>query len=240
MSDAMPPMYQQVKQYLIRKIESKEYAAGEKLPSERDLSEKFRVSRMTARNAVLELVKEGYVYRDGARGTIVSPKKVKRNFLSAAGFSEHLRESGVCDSRSELIEAGLTEADAWLSSRLNIPLGTECFRLLRLRIGNDTPIAVDEAYIPKQIAPTLLGHDFTKESLWEVLESVYGHRPTHTKASVEIVSFEERETALMKLPGGQTGFKVIYQNFDQDHTLMEYTITYYRGDLFLFEYEMSR
>lgn len=84
MSEIMPPMYQQVKNYLIRKIESKEYAEGEKLPSERDLSDKFQVSRMTARNAIIELVKEGYVYRDGARGTIVSPRKVKRNFLSAA------------------------------------------------------------------------------------------------------------------------------------------------------------
>ncbi len=240
MSEIMPPMYQQVKNYLIRKIESKEYAEGEKLPSERDLSDKFQVSRMTARNAILELVKEGYVYRDGARGTIVSPRKVKRNFLSAAGFTEHQRESGVCDSRTRLIEAGLTEADAWLSSRLNIPLGTECFRLLRLRIGNGTPVAVDEAYIPKRIAPTLLDHDFSEESLWDVLETVYGHRPTHTKATVEIVSFEERETGLMELPEGQTGFKVIYSNYDQDHTLMEYTITYYRGDLFLFEYEMSR
>ena len=127
MSEIMPPMYQQVKNYLIRKIESKEYAEGEKLPSERDLSDKFQVSRMTARNAILELVKEGYVYRDGARGTIVSPRKVKRNFLSAAGFTEHQRESGVCDSRTRLIEAGLTEADAWLSSRLNIPLGTSGF-----------------------------------------------------------------------------------------------------------------
>lgn len=239
MPDSMPPMYQQVKNYLIRKIEQHDYNEGDKLPSERELSDKFQVSRMTARNALLELVKEGYVYRDGARGTIVSPKKVKRNFLSAAGFSEHLRESGVCDSRSELIEFGLVEADAWLSSHLNISLGTECFRLVRLRTGNGQPMAVDEAYIPMQIAPGLTDHDFSRESLWEVLESA-GHRPTRTKASVEIVHFDERETELMKLPAEDTGFKVIYQNYDQDDLLMEYTITYYRGDMFLFEYEICR
>lgn len=238
--DAKLPMYQQVKNYLIRKIESHEYKEGQKLLSERELSEKFQISRMTARNAILELVKEGYAYRDGARGTFVSSKKVKRNFLASAGFSDHMEKSGIEDRESRVMCFELVEADTWLSSRLSISLGTECFHLVRLRIGNGQPMAVDECYIPVNMAPTLMDHDFSKESLWKVLEHEYGHRPTQTRASIEIVSFEKREQNYLNVSERAKGFKVTYMNYDQHGEPLEYTITYYREDMFIFEYELIR
>lgn len=238
--DAMLPMYQQIKNYLVGKIESKEYREGAKLPSERELSEKFQISRMTARNAILELVKEGYAYRDGARGTFVASKKVKRNLLSIAGFSEHLKELGVQDRRSEVVEFEIVEADAWLTSKVQVSLGSECYRMVRLRIGNGQPMAVEECYIPKSMAPTLGEHDFSKESLWKVLETEYGHRPTRTKASVEITHFNKREIQLMKLKDRAMGFKVTDTNYDQNDELLEYNISYYREDMFVFEYEILR
>ena len=233
-------MYWQIKNYLVGKIESKEYREGAKLPSERELSEKFQISRMTARNAILELVKEGYAYRDGARGTFVASKKVKRNLLTSAGFAEHLKELGVQDRRSEVVDFEIVEADSWLASNLKVSLGTECYRMVRLRIGNNQPMAVDESYIPKNMAPTLMKHDFSRESLWEILERDYGHRPTRTRASVEIAHFNKREVQLMKLRERAMGFKVTYMNYDQNDESLEYTITYYREDMFVFEYEIFR
>ena len=112
--------------------------------------------------------------------------------------------------------------------------------MVRLRIGNNQPMAVDESYIPKNIAPTLMKHDFSRESLWEILERDYGHRPTRTRASVEIAHFNKREVQLMKLRERAMGFKVTYMNYDQNDESLEYTITYYREDMFVFEYEIFR
>lgn len=238
--NSMLPMYQQMKNYLVGKIESMEYQEGDRLPSERELSEKFQISRMTARNAILELVKEGYAYRDGARGTFVASKKVKRNLLSIAGFSEHMKALGIQDRRSEVVEFVTIEADARLASRMGVSLGTECHRIVRLRLGNGQPMAVEESYIPKNMAPTLAEHDFSRESLWEVLEKNFGHRPARTKASLEIVHFDQREIDLMGLGSRAVGFRVVNTNLDKNGEPVEFSVAYYREDMFVFEYEMIR
>ena len=71
------PKYLQIEKYLLNKIESGEYKKGSKLPSERELGEKFGISRMTARNALSELVKSGVAVRKGTAGTLVTGIKKK-------------------------------------------------------------------------------------------------------------------------------------------------------------------
>lgn len=138
----LQPRYIQIKNYLIGKIEFRECKQNDKLPSERELSDRFGISRMTARNAILELVRDGYVYRNGAKGTFVTGKKVKRNFLHVGGFSTHMKESGVENFETKVLTAESLEADAWISNKLNINIGSTCYHFIRLRIGNEQPIAI--------------------------------------------------------------------------------------------------
>ncbi|MDF2522884.1 MAG: araR2 [Clostridiales bacterium] len=66
------PKYQQLKDYLIQTIKTQELHAGEKIPSENELAEKFEISRHTIRQAIGELVNEGWLYRVQGKGTYVN------------------------------------------------------------------------------------------------------------------------------------------------------------------------
>ncbi len=233
------PRYIQIKNYLIGKIESGEYKKNDRLPSERELSERFKISRMTARNAILELVRDGYVYRNGSKGTFVAGKKVKRNFLHIGGFSTHMKESGVENFETKVITFEKLEADAWISKRLNVSMGTICYHLLRLRLGNGQPMAVDESYINGSFTPDIMQYDFSQVSLWKILEQVYDHKPAKGKNSIELYYFDKRECKLLDLKNGTAGFRTCNTNYDKDGNVVEYSITYYRGDLFSFSYEMD-
>lgn len=235
----LQPRYIQIKNYLIGKIESGEYKQNDKLPSERELSDRFGISRMTARNAILELVRDGYVYRNGAKGTFVTGKKVKRNFLHVGGFSTHMKESGVENFETKVLTAESLEADAWISNKLNINIGSTCYHFIRLRIGNEQPIAIDESYINGEYLPDLLQHDFSEESLWKILEQNKEHKPCRGRNAIELYHFDKRKCKLLELKNGTEGFRVLNFNYDKYGNVIEYSITYYRGDMFSFSYEVD-
>ena len=233
----MLPRYLQIKNYLIGKIESGEFQKDEKLPSERELSERFKISRMTARNAIVELVRDGYVYRNGAKGTFVAGKKVKRNFLHACGFRTYMEESGMKDVKTTIICFEKVEADAWLSKQLQVNIGQACYHLLRLRSANGQNMAVDESYLNGKLMPNLMQYDFSQVSLWEVMGDRYHCKPVRTSSAIELHHFEKRESKLLDVKNGTVGFRVLSTNYAENQEIVEYCVTYYRGDLFLFAYE---
>ncbi|MBV7275386.1 GntR family transcriptional regulator [Clostridiaceae bacterium UIB06] len=238
--NVLPPMYLQVKNFLIEKIENNVYKEQEKLPSERELSEKFQISRMTARNAITELVNEGYAYRDGVRGTFVSKKKVKRNFVTLDGFSRYLKQSGVTDVKTKVVEFSYIEADSWLSSKLNVPIGSGCYKLIRVRIGNDEPMAVEHTFINGAFTEGLLQYDFSKESLYHILDTKYSCMPKRSVNTLEMCYFNNFDANLLRVKSGTAGFITKGKSYDESNNLIEYVEIYNRGDLFKFTYELRR
>ncbi|HET8790934.1 MAG TPA: GntR family transcriptional regulator, partial [Modicisalibacter sp.] len=66
------PRYQQIKQYLLERIRSREYPTHHQIPPEEQLARQFDVSRMTANKAIRDLVHEGYLTRQPGLGTFVT------------------------------------------------------------------------------------------------------------------------------------------------------------------------
>jgi DNA-binding GntR family transcriptional regulator len=83
------PLYHQLKEILKDKIEKGEFSEGDLIPSEREICETYRVSRITARQAILDLVNDGLLYREGGRGTFVASKNKKKLTIAlvATGYS---------------------------------------------------------------------------------------------------------------------------------------------------------
>lgn len=237
--NVLPPLYIQIKNFLIGKIESGEYEENGKLPSERELSEKFNVSRMTARNALNEVVNEGYAMRDGVRGTFAVGRKVKKNLFKLDSFANRLREEGITDTK-KVIEEKVLEADRWISKKLNIAIGSKCFEIVRLRMGNDIPIAIEYSYLGADKFPGLLRYDFSHDSLFQIMEDKYGCRVVRTKSKLEMGYFNKRNAKLLKLKEGDAGFMMKEFNYDAHDEVAEYCISVYRGDLWSFVYEIQR
>lgn len=102
----IPPVYIQIRDILAEKIKSGEFISGDKLPSERELSEIYSISRMTARNALTQLVDSGYAYRLKGKGTFVSYPNIERDFVKLSGFSQMLKSKGIKPS-NKIVKSGI-------------------------------------------------------------------------------------------------------------------------------------
>ncbi|GAC1351000.1 MAG: hypothetical protein NVSMB27_38930 [Ktedonobacteraceae bacterium] len=71
-----------------------EWKAGDLIPSERELSEKYGISRMTVRQAITDLVNDGLFYREQGKGTFVSQRKITQQLIHLTGFTEDIRARG--------------------------------------------------------------------------------------------------------------------------------------------------
>ncbi len=86
--EAPDPLYIQLRDTLEAEIRAGRYAAHQRLPSERELSAKFGVSRMTARQALLEMARNGAIYTRAGKGTFVAEPKIDQQLQALTGFSQ--------------------------------------------------------------------------------------------------------------------------------------------------------
>src|SRR5712692_3533744 len=93
--DSPVPLHHQVRNYLLGCIERGELLPGQKLLQEREYSARFGISLAPVRQAILDLVKEGYFYRVPGRGTFVREQKVEEKISILASFSESMRAKGL-------------------------------------------------------------------------------------------------------------------------------------------------
>jgi GntR family transcriptional regulator len=137
----IPPVYIQIRDILAEKIKSGEFISGDKLPSERELSEIYSISRMTARNALTQLVDSGYAYRLKGKGTFVSYPNIERDFVKLSGFSQMLKSKGIKPS-NKIVKSGIIEADKKIASLLETTIGTKVYEIVRIRYGTQYSLAV--------------------------------------------------------------------------------------------------
>src|SRR5437868_11837478 len=89
------PLHHQVRNYLLGCIERGELLPGQTLLQEREYAARFRISLAPVRQAILDLVKEGYLYRVPGRGTFVCEQKVEEKISILASFTESMRAKGL-------------------------------------------------------------------------------------------------------------------------------------------------
>lgn len=238
-STALLPKYLQVKNYILGKINSGEYKKGKKLPSERELSEKFGISRMTARYALTELIKEGVAYRKGTYGTIVSSTKSKKSTAKLESFTSFARSQGYKDIRAEVIIKEKKEADAYVSEKLEISLGTPYYHMIRVRFCENEPKAVEENFINCRFIPDFETYTFEHDSLWEILNRNKNSAPAGARVQVEMIYLDKSISRHLNVNSGSPAFKAETRTYNKDNELIECSLSYYPGDTYVFSYEVD-
>lgn len=177
------PVYYQLRNVIIEKIESGEYTEENLIPSEREISEELGISRMTVRQALNQLVSEGYLVREKGRGTFVAKARLHQKNISS--FSDTVRAKGMTP-HTKILNFEKIECEEALSKELDIPLGTKVYNIKRLRSADNTPIAIEEIFIPEQFCQDIEKQDLT-QSFYKLLEKYYGYSIHHTDSMIEAV-----------------------------------------------------
>src|SRR5271165_4384719 len=116
------PRYHQLKEILRERVRRGDWKPGDLIPSERELSETYRISRMTARQAVTDLVNEGVFYREQGKGTFVTSHKITLQLMRLTGFTEDISARGQRPS-TRVIAATMCPADDITAERLRVEVG---------------------------------------------------------------------------------------------------------------------
>lgn len=227
------PLYQQLQRALRAAIENRIIGPDDALPPERDLADMLGVSRITVRKAIDELVEDGLLIRKQGSGTFVS-NRVEKNFAKLTSFSEDMRARG-----REPRSVWLNRAEGTVTPEESLALrsspGTPVYRFHRIRIADDAPMAIEYATVLATCLPSV---EAVENSLYEALERA-GNRPVRALQRLRAVLLTAEQARLLKAQEGEAGLLVARVGYLKDGRAVEYSQSYYRGEIYDFVAELS-
>jgi DNA-binding GntR family transcriptional regulator len=151
------PAYLQIEEQLADRIEGGEFAPGDRLPTERELSEQLEVSRMTVRAAMDRLVQRDLIVRRQGKGTFVAEEKLRQDASKLQGFFENTVGQGILPV-SRLLERREVFATRHLAGILDVSVGEPLYRVVRLRGARGVAVVLETSYFPAAVVPGLLAN----------------------------------------------------------------------------------
>ncbi|HJP76691.1 MAG TPA: GntR family transcriptional regulator [Pseudonocardiaceae bacterium] len=224
------PRYYAVKVQLLDLIDT--LGVGAILPAERELAERFGVSRITLRQAVGELVLEGRLIRRQGSGTFVSPPKLVQR-LSLASYAEGMRSHGIVPGRSPITTEQLS-ADANLAADLGISAGDAVLHLERVLTADGDRVGLESCYLPAARFPDLLARFDPTTSLYAFLGEECGVVFAAAEERLETVLATPREALLIGTNPALPMLLLHRVSYDPDGRPIERVRSLYRGDRFSF------
>jgi GntR family transcriptional regulator len=227
------PLYLQLQRALKAAIDNRVLSPDDALPAERDLATDFKVSRITVRKALDGLVADGLLIRRQGSGNFVSAR-VEKNFAMLTSFSEDMRARGRTPRSVWLKKSsGTVTPEEALALRLSP--GTPVYRFHRLRYADDAPMAIEFATVVASALPSL---DAVHDSLYEALERS-NQRPAKALQRLRAVLLNAEQAELLKSAEGAAGLLVERLGSLRDGRAIEFSQSYYRGDVYDFVAELS-
>lgn len=232
------PLYHQIEQALRKQIETGELSAGQAI-SERELSERLKVSRMTARQALQALREEGLIYSERGRGTFVAEQKMTVHTRQLLGFTEDMRRRGL-SAGSKVLSFRKFRPEAATAAKLMLDEGAEAYEIVRLRLADRIPMAFETCLLPAHLCPDLKKTDVERGSLYQSLEESYGIRLGHADEILEAACATSREAELLSIKPRSPVLVVTRTVFATDGSLIEMVRSVYRGDRYQATIKLKR
>jgi GntR family transcriptional regulator len=233
------PRYCQIKRHLLEAIESGALGPGDRVPSERELTEQFGVSRMTARHALRDLETQGYLYRLQGKGTFVATPKLEQQLARLTSFTEDMRRRGL-EPGARVLSVEAVEAGAKVARALGIAASEPIFRLERLRLAGGEPMALEVSHIPAGLCPGLGEVDFTDQSLYWILRERFGVVLAGATQSLEAVPASPYEAEVLRVHEETPLLLLERVSFDAAGRAVEFVRSLYRGDRYRFTTELAQ
>ncbi len=232
------PIYIQIRESLRADITGGLLKRGEQLPSENELAVRYKVSRMTIRQSIEDLVDEGLLYRRHGVGTFVAFPHLQRDHTKLTSFFDKAENEGV-KVQVKLLSLEVIPATRKVAEALDLPAGSHVIRVKTLRYADNVPITVHDAHIPHKLFPDLVNENLEVQHLWTLFEK-NGYR---VKRAVQRLEAREASEELAQLMDVKEGAPVLFKErtvYADDGTPVEFTYCYNRGDLYSLTVALER
>jgi GntR family transcriptional regulator len=223
------PLHHQVYLDLKAALDSGEYRAGDRLPPERDLAQRYGCSLITVRRALSELAREQRIERTQGRGTHVLPPRIERNLAGNLSFTQEMQSRGLIPE-TRLLGAREEAADEHVAAALELPTGASVYYLERLRLASGEPLLLEQVRLPAERFPGLLEADLEGQSLYDLLAERFDARVGLVREALEPVLLRAREARLLNQAPRAPALLVEGIAFSMSGKPIEFGRTFVRGD----------
>ncbi len=233
------PRHQQISDWIRERIANGTFAPNDRLLSENQLGEEFKVSRITIRRALQTLENEGLIYRRQGLGAFVSDQRVAQSMIRLNDFVEDMALAGLKAS-SRIITFETITCPEHVAAELGLDAGKPVFRLDRLRLGDDAPIAFDITWLPPFYAQLLDGYDLENDTIYRILEEEYDISILLGRYRLDAVNAEEPIADHLHVPPGKALFLIERTSIAAKEKVVYFQHRYYRTDRVKYEVEVAR
>ena len=224
------PLYYQLLDILIDQINSGELKVDDKLPSERELCDKYNISRATVRQTMAELEQKGYIYRKQGRGTFITIPFLKQELEGLYSFSEEMKKIGKTPT-NRVVEFSIIKADDELAGKMQIRAGEEIIQFIRLRLADQEPMMYVRTYLPYASFPMITPAQLESRSLYRILEEDYNTLLVEANEKFRPAFPNEDEIKYLKISEKLPCMRIERTTRSQTG-IVEYTVGIARGDKF--------
>lgn len=233
------PLYHQLKEAILRDIEAGRWRPGDRLPTEDEWIRRFRVSKITVRQALADLVHMGIIRREQGRGTFVQRAPFEEGPRELTSFSDEMRGHGLA-AASRVLEQGIVAAAPEIAAALSIEPHAPVFRLRRLRLADGTPMGLQTASISMALVPGIERLSFADTSLYHVLAERYSLYADSARETHQAVLVTREDAALLKVPARAPALSAERLTTLVDGQPLEYVRSIMRGDRYRIVLDLSR
>ncbi len=232
------PRYMQIINYYMGIIEAGRLNEGDQMPTEEEIGELFRVSRITVRQALDGLCKGGYIYKQQGKGSFVAIKKTDMQLNHLVGFSDEMRSQGL-EPTTRLIKQEIITPSETVAQALRIDTSQKIYVIVRLRCADGIPMAVERVHLPFYRFAGIESLDLTR-SLYELLRDHYGCESSKATQSIQAGYASAKDTKLLEMKPGTPVLVFSRTTFELDGRPFEYVESIYRGDKYIFNVTLNK
>lgn len=234
MFNSKQPLYDQLVDLLKEKIET-ELEPNTKLESERELSNRYGLSRTTVRLALQELEKMGYIYRRHGKGTYVSDlSKKANNITSAYSFTEQMKALGK-QPKTVILEFETIEANKYFASKLQVSLGEPLYKMKRLRLADDEPMMLERTYLPVKKFWHLTQKLLETKPLYDLFSQDFQQVVHIAEEEFYASIVRNKDMSYLEIAEGSAVLNLVRTTYNINNEVIEYTLSVARADQFHYQ-----
>jgi len=232
------PLYQQLYEILSGDLARGVWRPGDMIPTETELTQRYGISRITVRQVLDMLVKDGLIYRQRGRGSFVAHPPIQQPVARIISFTEDMRQRGFAPGTQVLV-AELLSASVEIAGRLSVEPGEELAHIQRLRQADGEPLAVEDSYLVHRHCPGILTHDYAAQSLRETLARDYGLRLARASQTIRAIQAPLALADVLSMRRRAALLFIERVTFSAQNVPVEFLMIYYRGDRYALYSELQ-
>ena len=232
------PLYLQIKEDLLARIESGQWQEKAMIPTERMLCEQYGASTITVREALKLLVHENRLRRIPGKGTFVTAPKLEHVLPRYFSFTRWAEQNGLHPT-SRIMRVEVQRADRNIRRWLQLPDGDQVTHIDRLRLGSGEPLMLEDVWVACDLCPGLHLKDLANFPLNDIITGDYRLPLVRAVESIEPSLADDYTGKLLEMSSPPLILLVEHTTFTLDDRPVLFARSRYRGDRYKFSIELT-